>query len=426
MSLSERDRKTIWHPYTQMQTAPSAIPIVRGEGARLYQADGSVLIDAISSWWVTVHGHAHPYIAEAIGKQARELEQVIFAGFTHEPAITLAERLIEKLPHRITKVFYSDNGSTAVEVALKMAWQYWQNRGKAKQRIIAFRHAYHGDTFGAMSISGRSVFTRAFEELLFDVHFVSSPGEMPLEAVLQELEVATEKEDVAALILEPLVQGAGGMLMYSPEDLDQIIRFCRERNILVIFDEVMTGFYRTGKLFASDHCLYKPDIICLSKGLTGGFLPLSVTACTEEVYGAFLSEDRSKMLFHGHSFTANPLGCAAANASLDLFERSATQDRIAQIAKTQEEGMAALSTSPHLQKIRRTGTVLAMDIAGTGASDYLNNVGKRLSKWFFERGILLRPLGNVVYIMPPYSMEEQTLKRIHLLLEEALEELVNN
>ena len=423
MSLSEKDRQTIWHPYTQMQTAPAAIPIVRGEGARLYQEDGSVLLDTISSWWVTVHGHGHPYIADAIGKQARELEQVIFAGFTHPPAVTLAERLLAKLPQRISRVFFSDNGSTAVEVALKMAWQYWQNKGRPKQRLIALRHAYHGDTFGAMSVSGRSIFTRAFEELLFDVNFVSSPGEVPVETVLQELEVAAARDDVAAIIVEPLVQGAGGMLMYSAEALDQIISFCREKEILVIFDEVMTGFYRTGKIFASNHCLYKPDIVCLSKGLTGGYLPMSITACSEEIYAAFLSDDRSQMLFHGHSFTANPLGCAAANASLDLFERSSTQDRISQICKAQEEGRQLLSNSPYFTNVRCTGTVLAMDLADSGASNYLNDIGKRFSKWFEKKGVLIRPLGNVVYTMPPYSMEVQALKQIYLQMEEAVEEI---
>ena len=423
MSLSERDRQSIWHPYTQMHTAPDAIPIVRGEGARLYQEDGSVLIDAVSSWWVTVHGHAHPYIAEAIGRQARELEQVIFAGFTHEPAIRLAERILDKLPQRITKVFFSDNGSTAVEVGIKMAWQYWQNKRQPKKRILALRHAYHGDTFGAMSISGRSLFTRAFEDLLFDVHFVSSPGEVPISEVLKELEVAAETGEVAAMILEPLVQGAGGMLMYSPQDLDQIVSFCREKGILVIFDEVMTGFYRTGKIFACSHCLYKPDIVCLSKGLTGGFLPMAITACSEEIYAAFLSDDRSRMLFHGHSFTANSLGCAAANASLDLFERSSTQDKISHICKVQEEARQQLSNSPHFEQVRRTGTILAMNLSGTGSSNYLDDAGKRLSAWFMKRGFLIRPLGNVLYIMPPYSMEIEVLKQIHALLEEAAETL---
>lgn len=426
MTLSEKDRAYIWHPYTQMKTAPDSIGIVRGESARLYLENGHSLIDAISSWWVTVHGHAHPYIADAIGMQAHELEQVIFAGFTHPQAVRLAERLLEKLPARMSKVFFTDNGSTAVEVALKMAWQYWQNKGEDRQQILALRHAYHGDTFGAMSVSGRSIFTRAFEELLFDVNFISSPGELDIADVIKELEVATQAGNTAAIVLEPLVQGAGGMLMYSPEDLDQITEFCRSRGILVIFDEVMTGFFRTGSWFASSQCLYKPDIICLSKGLTGGFLPMSITACKEEIYQAFLSNDRSKMLFHGHSFTANPLGCAAANASLDLFELNTTQDKIAGICEVQAQGLEKLRTNPYLKNLRQTGTILAMDIAIEAETGYLNDIGLKLSSWFLEKGVLLRPLGNVLYIMPPYTMEKSDLHNIHRMIEECLEFLLGN
>lgn len=423
MTLSERDRQTIWHPYTQMFTAPDAVPIVKGRGAMLYREDGRHLVDAISSWWVTVHGHAHPYIAEAIGKQAAELEQVIFAGFTHPQAVKLAERLIEHLPTGFSKVFFSDNGSTAVEVGLKMAWQYWQNKKEKRTGILALEHAYHGDTFGAMSVSGRSIFTKAFDELLFDVKFLPSPGEVPLEEVIEKLEVLTSKQKFAAIVLEPLVQGAGGMTMYPPSTLDAIVEFCHSKGILVIFDEVMTGFYRTGTLFAADQCQHTPDIVCLSKGLTGGFLPLSVTASTEEIYQAFLDEDQGKMLFHGHSFTANPLGCAAANASMDLFDRAETQARVAALCQAQEEGRTTLMDHPQLRNVRRTGTLLAMDMVSENKKGYLNQLGKQVGKWFYKRDVLVRPLGNVLYLMPPYSIDLSQLKDIQEMIPEALEAL---
>lgn len=425
MNLSQRDQATVWHPFTQMLTADPAIPIVRGQGANLYREDGSVIVDAISSWWVTVHGHAHPYIAQAIAEQAHTLEQVIFAGFTHPQAVRLAERLLKKLPGDMARVFFSDNGSTAVEVGLKMAWQYWQMRGEPRQRLIGIDHAYHGDTFGAMSVSGRSIFTKAFDELLFDVDFIRSPGEVSLEEVLEDLEkIAAKEGGIAAMILEPLIQGSGGMLMYAPETLEAIVKWCHDHDILVIFDEVMTGFYRTGKLFAGNHIQSAPDIMCMSKGLTGGFLPLSITACTEEIYAAFLSEDRSRMLFHGHSFTANPIGCAAANASLDLFERQETQDRVARVCELQTAARESLLGHPQLKNLRQQGTILAMDIVSDNGDGYLNNVGKDLARWFLERGFLLRPLGNVLYVMPPYTIEDEVLQDIHKLIPEALEHLM--
>lgn len=422
-SLSERDSRSIWHPYTQMQTAALPLPVVRGDGARLILEDGRVLIDAISSWWVTVHGHAHPYIAEAIGRQAQQLEQVIFAGCTHPQAVQLAERIIGKLSSRLTRVFFSDDGSTAVEVALKMAWQYWQNKGEARGKFIALEHAYHGDTFGAMSVSGRSVFTRAFDPLLFEAGFIPSPADVSAADCLQALESALAGDDVAALILEPLVQGAGGMRMYSAEVLDQLVATCRKHGVPVIFDEVMTGFYRTGKLFAADHCLYKPDIVCLSKGLTGGFLPLSLTVCSEEIYEAFLADTGEKMLFHGHSFTANPIGCAAANASLDLFERPDTLQRIERVARQQQAAVERFARHARTQNVRCTGTVLAMNLSSDRPSGYLNTISRQLIEWMNSQGILLRPLGDVIYVMPPYAIETAELERIYDALETALDKV---
>lgn len=419
MSLSERDKKHIWHPFTQHHTAPDPIPIVRGEGAYLYTEDGRKILDAVSSWWVTVHGHAHPYIAEAIATQARTLEQVIFAGFTHPQAVRLSERITEQLPGDLNRVFFSDDGSTSVEVALKMAWQYWHNQGTPRTRILAFDHAYHGDTFGAMSVSGRSIFTKPFGSLLFDVDYLPSPGETPIEEVLSALERLTADGETAGLILEPLVQGAGGMLMYSPDDLRRIMEACQSRNIPIIFDEVMTGFYRTGKLFAMQHLDLVPDIVCLSKGLTGGFLPMSITVCTEKIYNAFLSEDRTKTLFHGHSYTANPIACAAANASLDLFLQEDIQIKVAAICAAQEKASVRFKENPLVTNIRLQGTILAMDLADAGGG-YLATQGQDLAKWFLEQNVLLRLLGNVLYIMPPYTIELSELERIYDLVETGL------
>ena len=320
LTLTERDRQAIWHPYTQVKTASAPIPIVSGEGSYLYDENGKRYIDAVSSWWVTLHGHAHPYIAKKVAAQLSKLEQVIFAGFTHLPAIELAERLLKVLPAGQDKIFYSDNGSTAVEVALKMCLQYWYNRGQPRKKILTFENGYHGDTFGAMAVSGRSPWTAPFNSLLFDVTFIPAPTSENLEATKKLIE--QNHKDIACFIYEPLVQGAAGMLMHSAEHLDELLTCCHNYDILLIQDEVFTGFGRTGKMFAADHLLIKPDLVCLSKGLTGGTMPLGITSCRNKIYEAFLSDDQYKTLFHGHSFTANPLACTAALASLDLLEEA--------------------------------------------------------------------------------------------------------
>lgn len=408
----------IWHPYTQMQTAPTPLMVERAEGAWLYLADGRRIFDAISSWWVTVHGHSHPHIAKAIGEQANTLEQVIFAGFSHPQAEKLAARLVNKLPSNQSKVFFSDDGSTAVEVGLKMALQYWQNKGEARNTIACLDGAYHGDTFGAMSVSARSTFTQAFVRQLFQVASIPSPADASLSDCLQALDRAHAENALAALVVEPLVQGAGGMKMYAKEDLEGLLDWCKRHAVLAIFDEVMTGFYRTGKLFASLWLQQQPDIICLSKGLTGGFLPLAVTTCTDEVFEAFLSNEKSKMFFHGHSFTANPIGCAAANASLDLFEMEAVQAQIAIISRIQTAAVERFSRLGCVENVRSQGTILAMDIVGS--EGYLAESGHKLAAKMLERGIFLRPLGNVVYLMPPYCCTAEDMGWLHQSLEECL------
>jgi adenosylmethionine-8-amino-7-oxononanoate aminotransferase len=419
-TLSAKDLTYVWHPYTQHLNLTPPIVISRGSGALLFDENGQSYIDAISSWWVNIHGHAHPYIAEKIYQQALKLEHVIFTGFTHEPAVILAERLINLLPGDFTRIFYSDNGSTAVEVALKMAIQFRQNKsaisesGKRK-KIIALRNAYHGDTFGAMSISERGIFTLAFQDYLFEVKFIDAPDPTSLKEIKSQLEpIAGE---ICCFIYEPLLQAAGGMKIYDANALDQLLKFFKSKNIVCIADEVLTGFGRTGKLFASEYIDTEPDIICLSKGLTGGTMALGVTAAKEEIFDAFLSSDKSKTFFHGHSYTANPLACTAALASLDLFGKPACKQKISWISKSHEDFICRLKeTSPaNIKCARAIGTVLAFEISN-GSDSYLNNIGQEISARALKNGIFLRPLGNTVYTMPPYCLDEEQLAHVHQFL----------
>lgn len=410
--LSLRDSKVIWHPYTQMKTAKEPIAIERGEGAYLFDYIGNKFIDAISSWWVNTHGHAHPHIAEKVSEQLNKLEHVIFAGFTHQPAVELAERLLKILPQNQKRVFYSDNGSTAVEVALKMAFQYWKNRGISRSKIVSFKNGYHGDTFGAMSISERSIFTAPFSSYLFEVLQVEIPNQESELELLSDFSELIEKEEVAAFIFEPLVQGAAGMLMYPAAILDQMIKICRDNEVLIIADEVFTGFGRTGKMFASDFLRNKADIFCLSKGLTGGTMPLGVTTASEDIYDAFLSDDNSKTFFHGHSFTANPIACTAALASLDIFEKTETWNNIERICGKMIEIKEKLSDNFFIKEIRVTGTILAIEIKTEEKTNYLNELKNFIFPFFIKKGIILRPLGNIIYLVPPYCILNSDLDYI--------------
>lgn len=420
-SLSERDLEVIWHPYTQMLTAPAPIALVRGEGALLFDESGHSYIDATSSWWVNIHGHAHPYIAEKLAAQAMQLQHCIFAGYTHPPAVQLAERLLGILPNNQRRVFYSDNGSTAVEVAIKMSIQYWDNQGLRKRKLLAFKNAYHGDTFGAMSVSGRSVFTRVFEEYLFEVHFLDVPSPENMDALKAEID-AQHPEEIAAFIFEPLIQGSGGMIMYDAGAMDTLLQYCRQKNILLIADEVMTGFGRTGKAFAMEYFSVQPDMVCLSKGLTGGNMALGVTTATAAIYEAFLSNDKLKTLFHGHSFTANPLACAVALASLDLFEEPACAADRQRINEQHQAFVAFLNTIPSVKHPRVLGTILAFEIVTSAADGYTNNLADHLHRFFREKRIMLRPLGNTLYIMPPYCMTNAQLGQVY----ESIRELLAN
>lgn len=419
MSLSERDSKVIWHPYTQMKTAQTPIGITRGEGVWLFDENSNKYLDAVSSWWVNIHGHAHPHIAKKVTEQLNTLEHVIFAGFTHEPAVQLGERLLNILPGQQSKVFYSDNGSTAVEVALKMAIQYWHNTGEKKNKILVFDQAYHGDTVGAMSVSGRSAFTKAFESLLFEVIHLPLPSPGNEKTSLHSLEEVLKKNtnEIAAFIFEPLVLGAGGMLMYEADVLDTMIRQCKKHSVLCIADEVMTGFGRTGKLFATEYLNEEPDMICLSKGITGGAMPLGVTTCNEKIYEAFLSEDKMKTFFHGHSYTANPLACAASNASLDILLEPDYLKNILRISEQHQAFAEKLKRCDAIEHVRQRGTLLAFDIKHQEGVSYFNSMRDELYTYFLNEGILLRPLGNTLYIMPPYVILEEELEFIYKVIE---------
>jgi adenosylmethionine-8-amino-7-oxononanoate aminotransferase len=417
-NLAQRDRVCLWHPYTQMQSAPDPLGIVRGEGVYLHTDDGRRILDGISSWWVNIHGHSHPRLNAALRAQAEKLEHVVFAGCTHEPAVALAERLTAILPPGLTRIFYSDNGSTAVEVALKMAYQFWQNRGESgRSEFVALHHAYHGDTVGGMSPSEATVFTKAFEPLLFPVHRAHAPychrcplglrrAECRIDCLASLEQILNSRRGkIAAVIVEPMLQGAGGMIVWPGEFLAGARALCNRYDTLMIADEVLTGFGRTGLMFASEHAAARPDLLCLSKALTAGYLPLAVTAATERIYEAFLDENRAKAFYHGHSYTANPLACAVALASLDLFESEGTLERVRAIERRFRTRLEPIRKLDGVGDTRVIGGVAAIELA-TGEGGYLDSIGPRLAEAFVARGLLLRPLGNVVYFMPPYVITD--------------------
>jgi adenosylmethionine-8-amino-7-oxononanoate aminotransferase len=418
--LRDLDARHVWHPFTQAGTARPAILALGARGATIHAADGREYLDMVSSWWVNLHGHAHPAIAQAVADQAGRLEQVIFADFTHEPAARLAARVCKRLPGDLNRVFYSDDGSTAVEVALKLAHQYWGNRGQHRATYIAFEGGYHGDTAGAMSAGHSSGYFSAWKEMLFPVETVPFPatwdGDAEVEAKERasldaiDLIFAANPDHVSALIVEPLIQGAGGMRMCRPEFLRKLEAKVRDAGSLLILDEVMTGFGRTGDVFACVKAGITPDLVCLSKGLTGGFLALSMTVARDHIFEAFLGQDLGRAFLHGHSFTANPLGCAAGLASLDLLEGPACQERIKAIEAIHRERLDGLKGLANVAHTRLCGTVAALDVAG-GGKGYGADVGPRMKAAFLERGLLLRPLGNVLYLLPPYCVTDDELNR---------------
>ena len=410
LDVGDADRRHVWHPYTQHETAGASVHITHARGAYLYDAAGREILDAICSWWVTLLGHAQPEIAQAIADQARTLEQVIFAGFTHAPAARLASELVARAPTGLERVFFSDDGSTAVEVAVKIALQYWRNRGEPRRLIVALENAYHGDTFGAMSVSARGLFTEPFGDLLFEVAHLPDPVAGDVLGAFEQL-VATRGSELAALIVEPMLMGAGGMRMWSAESLRGLREITARHGIPFIADEVLTGFGRTGPLFACDHAGISPDLMCLSKGITGGFMAFGATLATGALFDAFRSPDRAKTLFHGHSYTANPIACAASLATLALLDDRCA-DRRRAIEASHRRVMPRLAALPGASSVRVLGTVVAMEIAAPD-SGYLSGVGQALKQYALDRGVLLRPLGNTVYVLPPYCATDADLAKAY-------------
>ena len=421
----------IWRPFTQMKTAPHPLKVVKGDGIWLELADGRRIMDCISSWWVTIHGHAHPALAQTLYEQATQLEQVIFANFTHEPAEQIAQKLLTHLPASLTRVFFSDNGSTAVEVALKMAYQYWQNLGEKKRsRFIGFAGGYHGDTIGAMSIGQSSTWWQTFQPLLFETDIVPFPATFEGDEQVAEKEAESldkikfllSKETHAAIVIEPLVQGAAGMRICRPEFLQALSKLAHEFGVLLIYDEVMTGFGRTGELFACLKSATSPDIICLSKGLSGGCLPLAVTLATEAIYQAFYSDDASIAFYHGHSYTGNPLACATALTSLALLEENpqAFQGMESWHRRYLQQ---YLQGHPRVEQIRTCGTIAAWEVITSEGDGYFNAIAPRLKSEFLEAGFLLRPLGNTLYLMPPYCITSDELASIYQVISSVLDTL---
>jgi adenosylmethionine-8-amino-7-oxononanoate aminotransferase len=425
----------IWHPFMNAALDPPPLRVVRAEGVYLHTADGRKILDAVSSWWVNLHGHANPRIAAAIAEQARKMEHVILAGFTHDAAEELAMRLRKWVAPELTHLFFSDDGSTAVEVALKLAVQFFNNQQRGEKReIVALEHGYHGDTAGAMSVSDDSPFTDAFRSMRYPVHRAHCAychrcpvglkrETCHIECVQQIEALLAERSDrIAAVIVEPLLQAAGGMIVHPVEFLQKIRALCTRHDVLLIADEVLTGFGRTGKMFASDLASIVPDLMCLSKGITGGFLPMGVTLCTDQVEAAFRSEDRKHTFYHGHSYTGNALACAAANASLQIFEDEPVFDRIRTIAKVNAERLAQFRELHQVGDTRQIGTIGAIELLAEDAG-YLSAMRPKLYRFFLDRGVLLRPLGNVVYVLPPYVISADELHRVYDVILEAIQTL---
>ncbi|NNT70862.1 adenosylmethionine--8-amino-7-oxononanoate transaminase [Flavobacterium sp. IMCC34852] len=421
MNLSEKDQLYNWHPYTQHKTTGLLPAIVKGEGALLWDENGKEFIDAIASWWVNPFGHSNRVIADAIYQQLTTLEHVLFGGFTHNKAVELSEKLLSILPTNQKKFFYSDNGSTAVEVALKGALQYYYNQGQKRTKIIAFEDAFHGDTFGAMAASGITFYTEAFQGSMLEVARIPVPVKGKEEQSLKALTDLVATQEYAAFIFEPLVQGAAGMVMYEAEILDKLIAVCQQNKVFTIADEVMTGFGKTGKTFASDYLVNKPDMMCLSKALTGGTIPMAITTFAQEIFDGFYNDDVNKALFHGHTFTANPTGCAAALASIGLLETQQMQDNISRIHAQHLAFAQKMKDHPKVKTTRVLGVIFALEIKTDSAESYYGNMRMKLYNFFIQNGVILRPVGNIVYILPPYIISTEQLEKVYSIVEQAVE-----
>ncbi|MEM6781124.1 MAG: adenosylmethionine--8-amino-7-oxononanoate transaminase [Pseudomonadota bacterium] len=431
-AILEKDKRFVWHPFTQHATERDPIVIKSAKGASLFDEHGNEMLDMISSWWTCIHGHAHPAINQALKDQVDQMEHVMFSGFTHQPASDLSEKLAELLPGDLNRTFFSDNGSTAVEIALKIAYQYYKNAGEhGRTKFLAFDGGYHGETLGAMSVGRGCGFFKLFEGLMCSIESVpyayTWDGDEQVEqreadalAALQS-KLEQHKHETAALIVEPLMQGAGGVRFCRPEFIKQVVDMAHAHDVLVIFDEVAVGFGRSGSMFACEKAGVVPDLICLSKGLTAGYLPMAVTVATNHVFERFLDQDPSKMFLHSHTFCGNPLACAVANASLKLFETEKTLERIAHIEKRHSEQLAQLHAHPMALQPRVMGSVLAFNLAGQ--NDTIKSIESVLLRdWFWDLGLNIRPLGNVIYLMPPYCITDDQLDRAYTAIFEGLEQ----
>lgn len=421
MNLQERDKKHLWHPLKQHQTHPDSLGIVKAKGCILTDEHGNEYIDAISSWYTCMFGHCNDFITSRVYQQMQTLDQIMFSDFTHEPAVKLSEELIKILPENQNRIFFNDNGSTAVEAGIKMALQYYFNKGEKRTTFIAFEDGFHGDTFGAMSVSGLSVYNGPFEDFLMDIQRIPVPNGENNEVIAQKLQEIISEHNVAGFIYEPLVQGAAGMKIHKAKDLNNILEVCKSNNILTIADEVMTGFGKTGNNFASDEITTKPDIICLSKALTAGLVPMSITSCTEEIYTAFLDNDISKGFFHCHTYSANPIACSAALASIELLKTQDIQDNIQFIEESNKTFAKKIESHQKVNSTRGKGVILAIDL-NTNSGRY-GTLRDQLLKSFMNEGVFLRPLGNTVYIQPPYVITKEQLNKIYTTIEKVLDSL---
>lgn len=419
MSLEERDKKHIWHPLTQHKTSKPSLGIVKAEGCLLWDEEGNQYIDGIASWYTAMYGHCHPYITAKVAAQMLRLDQVVFSGFTHEPAVELSEKLIEILPNNQQKLFFSDNGSTSVEIAIKMAMQFHFNKGDKRTTLLAFENGFHGDTFGAMSVSSLSVYNGPFEGLLLNVIRIPIPTGENNSEVLKIASKHISEHDIAGFIYEPLVQGAAAMKMNDTEGLNSLLQLCKEKNIITIADEVMTGFGKTGVNFASEYMETQPDIICLSKALTAGLLPMAITTCSQKIYDAFYSDELAKGLFHGHTYTANPLACRAAIAGIKLLQSEEMQANIKRIEASHTSFAAKIESHSKVKNIRQLGVIFAFDL--NIEMERYGTTRNQLFEFFMERGVFLRPLGNTIYILPPYVITEEELTKIYEIIEASLD-----
>lgn len=418
-NLSKRDEKHIWHPLTQHQTATAPIGIVKAKGALIWDENGNEYIDGIASWYTAMYGHSNEKITEAITVQMQQLDFVLFSGFTHEPAVHLSERLMDILPQNQAKIFFNDNGSTAVEAAIKMALQYHHNKKDKRDTLIAFENGFHGDTFGAMSASGLSSYNGPFEDFLLKVKRIPTPQEGNISEITKQLETVLEQNSCAAFIFEPLVQGAAGMKFHSAKGLDMLIKVCQEAGVLCVADEIMTGFGKTGKNFASDYLEHNPDIICLSKALTAGMFPLSITSCSQEIFDGFLSEKVHKGFFHAHTFSAHPLGCAAALVGMELLSSDEILERRMYIENAHEQFVSTIKNHSKVEEARCMGVILAIDL--NLQIERYGNLRDELYQFFMKRGVVLRPLGNTIYVLPPYVITNRELAKVYEAIKEALE-----